>query len=120
MIKVNAGLFVPLTHDVLCAACGRFTAAQWDDREQSVTVGWQFRWCPHELCWLCAGAVVEACPVCAVSGPVGLDLSRLTHEALDQPLREEPRPGQLWPLFLLASLLATGLMFWPQIRRLLW
>lgn len=116
---MSAGLFVPLTHDVLCSYCKSFTPQQWDDREKEVVTGWQFRWCPHELCWQCAAGVVEACPVCAVSGPQGLQLAELETEALRAipPNPEQHLP--LWPWFLLVGTVALVLMFWPQISQLL-
>jgi hypothetical protein len=102
-LKVNAALFIPLEHDVLCAFCGRFAPRQWDDREREQIVGWQFRWCIHELCWRCAGAVVKSCPVCAVSGPQGIDLSLLEQEALATPEPPLPFHEPLWPWFLIAA-----------------
>ena len=105
--KVIQGLFAPLTHDVLCAYCGSFTPQQWDDREQPMTTGWQFRWCVHELCWRCAAAVLEACPVCSVSGPANITIEdRDWQVPMPEPAPHEP----IWPWFLLLSLLSAGLI----------
>jgi hypothetical protein len=111
--KVLGGLFISLTHDMLCAYCKSFTPAQWDDREQPRTTGFQFRWCIHELCWKCAAGVVEACPVCAASGPA-VDLSLLEREAESTPMPPPPPHDPLWPWFLIggsisAAMIAYGL-----------
>lgn len=91
-----------------------------DDRGVALPVAVQFRWCVHELCPRCAAGVVEACPVCAASGPQGLEVPELEREALEAVV-VDPMPDRLplWPWFTVAGAIAAALMFCPQWSRLI-